>query len=759
MTFDDFLEKCGCSRRAAEVLWKRGIKTPEEARALLYPLEYKAVPPKDIPYIDTAVDVIKNSLEKGDPACIFGDYDVDGVTAAAVLVEAFRHVGFDASYYLPDRFSEGYGISSRAVEKLADRGIKLIVTCDNGITANEAVERARECGLTIVVTDHHLPGNKIPPADALLNPKFLPDGHPARMLSGAAVAYLLAKELTAAYDTPLPEGAFLDIVSLSIIADAVPLLDDNRYWLVKGLPYLWLTSRPGLQSLFKLAGIDTENAAEGDLAFQVTPRLNAAGRVSHANLALELLLCRQKDKAEELALELDRQNQQRKDITAGIIQEAAARVDKNCRAVVLYDPLWHEGIMGIAAGKLAEMFDKPAFLMTKKQSGIVAGSARSAGGIDVYRALEMCSCCLAGFGGHVEAAGFQLEEENIADLKKALDEAAGDMSGEEAASYQVDLCLDASEINMPLYRELRELAPFGESNPSPLCFTKDLSILSQRLIGNEQHTRLVLGKENITLPALWWFNSCKINKELKNVIYTLDINKYNNYESIYLNIVDVNYSDNQVVAEKNLEVADRRESDITTEHLDCLAGEFPEALIYGEGANFKKMCSQDILSRVIDRYTACRARQLILAVSPPSALVLEEMLALVNPELLVLGFAPGANSLQSFITLMQGMLKYTFNNLNGRTTVKVLAAASGELEELVSAALKFISAKTGMQIYFTENTVYLLNSDVPVKEGRKEVNQLEEELRFLINSSNSFRRYLYNCSCSEFSNTFILSSC
>ncbi|MFN2225548.1 MAG: single-stranded-DNA-specific exonuclease RecJ, partial [Anaerolineae bacterium] len=411
-------EAVGGPPLVARTLARRGIDTPAAAAAFLDPAAYTPAAPTDLPDLARAVERLRQAIAGRETIAVWGDFDADGQTSTTVLVESLRALGGRVTGYVPTR-REGHGLHKMAVQRLVDEGARLIITCDTGITAHAAAAYAGHLGAEVIITDHHTPGEGLPPAAAVINPHRLSPGHPLRHLAGVGVAYELARGLS-----PIVADRALDVVALGTVADVSVLLDENRYLVQRGLEALRHTERPGLLALYAQAGLEPGGMSEEHISFVVGPRLNALGRLADAADGVELLTTDDPVRARTLATELEGLNAQRQWLTKQVTDAALAQVEREPALLHDYDvlllshPTWPSGIVGVVAGRLAERFGRPAVLISAPPGELARGSGRSIPGVDLIAALTDCAPLLETFGGHPGAAGFSVEPERIAELRR-----------------------------------------------------------------------------------------------------------------------------------------------------------------------------------------------------------------------------------------------------------------------------------------------------------------------------------------------------
>ena len=464
------------------LLAARGIRTEEEARRFLNPALDQLLPPERLRDMDRAVSLILKAKEEKKSAVIYGDYDVDGVSASAILWEALGSLGLERQVYIPDRHREGYGLNCAAVEALA-RECKLLITVDCGITSVEEVKRAKELGMTVIVTDHHRHGDTLPPADAVISP--LLGDYPFPYLCGAGVAWKLARALLGE-----KAEALLEIAAIATVADMVSLTGENRAITALGLEMLARTERPGLRALMSRAGIQGKVSSD-QVAFQIAPRMNACGRMESAQTALKMLLTKNALEAEELALKMEGLNQERKRQENLVLEEALEQVKAmnlvDNKAIVTLGEGWNSGVVGLAAGRVAEKYAYPTVALAR-EGDMCVGSARSAGEIDIHRALSRCADLFERFGGHKQAAGLTLRYENVEAFRERLSQAVTEQTGGKPVipSIPCDGELALGEVTEETVRWLARLEPFGIGNPAPRFLCGPVKALSLRAVGADQ---------------------------------------------------------------------------------------------------------------------------------------------------------------------------------------------------------------------------------------------------------------------------------
>ena len=539
------------------LLHEKGIRTEKEIEEYFNPdYEKGLMDPFLISGIPEAIERLKDAFEKKEKVAIYGDYDADGVTASAVLYEAFSLCGFsDLIAYIPDRQTEGYGLNGKAVEYLKSQGVGLIVTVDCGISNAAEVEKATALGMDVIVSDHHQIPEKLPLVTALINPQLERSGFPDKNLAGVGVAFKLACAMVEKLAPEKNEQLkwLLDLVAIGTIADCVPLLGESRVLTRYGLIVLSKTRRTGLLEMFKVGRIEISESRIPDtrmIAFQVAPRVNAAGRMDHANTAYKLLIEKNPVEARMLSLDLEDKNQERQKVTGEIFREVQVLAEnsfKDKKFIYAASPHWPMGILGLVAGKITDEFKKPSMILQKKENEY-AGSLRSVPGVDIMQALRKCSNLLERFGGHSQAAGVSVRPENLEDFcNRMSEEVERGIAGKEMkAEIEIDQEISAADIDLALMNDLKRMEPFGEGNRQPVFFSRGLVIYDLKIVGNGQkHLKLSLRAMNSPkiFDAIGFSLAGKfpdIRKDDRiDIVYNLEEDEWNGNKKIQFKLIDL----------------------------------------------------------------------------------------------------------------------------------------------------------------------------------------------------------------------------
>ncbi|GAB6087977.1 single-stranded-DNA-specific exonuclease RecJ [Alkaliphilus crotonatoxidans] len=547
----DLLTKaCGVSPITARILLNRGIKDQNEVRAFLRSSINDLHSPLLLKDMDRTVERIRRAIDHQEAIWIYGDYDVDGVSSAALLVRFFRNVGYPVNYYIPHRMEEGYGLNCDALAEIAAQGGNLIITVDCGITSIKEVEQARELNLDMIITDHHECQGELPRAYAVVNPKRRDCTYPFKQLCGCGVALKLIQALSSKEDFQRNLNQYLDIVALATVADIVPLLNENRIFVKNGIKVMQNSTNLGIQALIEVCGLKGKAVNAGHIGFMLAPRLNAAGRIGNARKAVTLLVTEDEREARELAAFLDEENRLRQQIEMEIFNMAVSMIESDRsyqqdKFIVLYQKGWHHGVIGIVASRIVEKYYKPTVILSI-EDGEVKGSARSIPGVNLFEALNQCKELFTKFGGHEQAAGLSLKEENILPFRKRINEIANHLMSEEDQIKKVfcDGVLRLDEINEELLGELETLEPYGMGNPGPKFYSRLLRPQYVNRIGAEgKHLKLQMSSETGALDAIG-FNFGEYKDELvagglADIVFTPELNVFNGNKKIQLNLKDI----------------------------------------------------------------------------------------------------------------------------------------------------------------------------------------------------------------------------
>lgn len=553
----------------AKLLMQRGVKTFDEAKSYFRPSLEDLHDPFLMKDMDKAVDRIITAVKKGEKIMIYGDYDVDGTTAVSLVYSFFRTFYKKVEFYIPDRYSEGYGISYKAIDFACSEGVKLMITLDCGIKAVAKVDYAREKGLDIIIGDHHRPGDKVPEAAAVLDPKQADCEYPFKELSGCGVGFKLIQAI--AIKKKIPEEkvfSCLDLVAISNAADIVPLTGENRILTYFGLKNLNQNPRIGINSILKSVGIKkNEKAVNGliydreltvnDIVFLLGPRINAAGRIESATDSVKLLISNNEEYADKLGAAINELNTTRRDLDSNITKEALEMLkdlslDPNKKTTVVYQEDWHKGVIGIVASRLIEKYYRPTIVLTKAD-GLITGSARSIKNFDIYDAIDDCSDILEHFGGHTYAAGLAFKPEKLDEFIQRFEEYAKDRITENMLipELEIDDELYVGDINFKFYRILKQFAPFGPGNMSPVFITKNVIDSGYaKLVGKNgaNHLKFSVVHTNRTgnpIPAIAFNQGHHIDKMREglpfSVCYHIDENTWQGNTTLQLRVKDIRF--------------------------------------------------------------------------------------------------------------------------------------------------------------------------------------------------------------------------
>jgi single-stranded-DNA-specific exonuclease len=539
----DLAERLRLPPLLGHLLLLRGVSCPEAAQKYLRPGLGHLSDPYLLDGMADAVERITRARSRGEKVLVFGDYDVDGISATVVMINALRRFGIEqTSYATPARIADGYGLSPVHIDAAKRDGVSLIITVDNGTTAFAGAGRAKELGIDVIITDHHALDTSLPPAVAVINPRRQPEHYAGRHLCGAGVAFKLSCALNSSPND-------LDLVALGTVADMMPLVGENRAIVHLGLRHMARHQRVGLRCLAAASNFPIESVTAQRIGFQLGPRINAAGRVMEPEKGLRLLLCECPIEGGNLAQELNRANEERRALERAIFEECAEELDAfltpEQRAIVVAKSGWHPGVIGIVAAKLQARYARPVVLIAIDEKGEGRGSARSNEGFDMVTALANCQEHLIKYGGHRAAAGMSIRAEAVADFKRAFELEAQRQLGDECPPGEIciDLVAAFSQIDFSLLRAIETLEPFGQGNPEPVFCTMGVEVIPDSIrIIKEQHLRLMLRHGDTVFPAMGFDMACRYYEQPLprhiDVAYTPQINTWRNEQSVQLLLRD-----------------------------------------------------------------------------------------------------------------------------------------------------------------------------------------------------------------------------
>ncbi len=554
---NELAEKIGMSPTLANLLIRRGIKTESAAKRFFRPMLNELIDPFLMNDMDVAVDRLNDAMGRKERIMVYGDYDVDGCTAVALVYRFLQQFYSNIDYYIPDRYEEGYGVSRKGVDFAHENGVKLIIVLDCGIKATEEIAYAKSLGIDFIICDHHVPDDVMPQAVAILNPKRHDTTYPFHDLSGCGVGFKLMQAFAKNNGIPFARLIpLLDFCAVSIASDIVPVMGENRILAFHGLKQLNQNPSMGLKAIIEVCGLSNKELNMSDIVFKIGPRINASGRMQNGKEAVELLVERDYSRALELAGLINEYNEQRKDIDKQMTEEANQIVEKlenqkHLSSIVLYDENWKKGVVGIVASRLTEIYFRPTVVLTIID-GMATGSARSVAGFDIYDAIKSCRDLLENFGGHTYAAGLSLKAEKIPEFRKRFQQYVSDHIQPEQTRpiLEVEEEIDFKDITKKLLADLKKFAPHGPNNPKPLFCTHNVyDYGTSKVVGRHQeHIKLELvdSRSSNVMNGIAFGQSAAAryikSKRSFDIVYTVEENVYKRGE-VQLQIEDIKPSD------------------------------------------------------------------------------------------------------------------------------------------------------------------------------------------------------------------------
>lgn len=539
---------------AAALLVRRGLTTREAASAFVHPSLDQLHDPMLMLGMREAERRLSEAVDRGERILIYGDYDVDGTTAVALMYRFLSAFYTNIDYYIPDRYTEGYGISFRGVDYAQEQGCTLIIALDCGIKSADKVEYARQRGIDFIICDHHMPGGETPKAVAVLDSKQADDPYPFKELSGCGVGFKLAQAYAKTHDMPFDTALnpLLELLAMSIASDIVSLTGENRILAHFGIRHINMHPSVGLQGLLRMTELEGKQVNISDLVYRIGPRLNACGRIKSGRAAVELLISDNAQVADEIAKTIEAFNSERKEKDETITQEALHQLEadpghQSRHTNVAYGAQWHRGVLGIVASRLTENYFRPTIVLADTDDGLIAGSARSVGGFDIYSAIDSCRDLLTNFGGHMFAAGLSMLPQNLPEFKRRFEEyvAAHITAEQQIPVIRVEEELQLQDIDKQFYNVLRHLEPFGPENPHPRFVTRGLinNRYTKRVGKMGEHLKLDLTDRSLAITGIA-FGKGDLATYIQNgnpvdVCYSLEQNTYNGITSIQMKVEDI----------------------------------------------------------------------------------------------------------------------------------------------------------------------------------------------------------------------------
>ncbi len=742
---DDLLGMFPGSYLLAEQLAVRGIQSSGQAKAFLDPHQYTQHSPYVFNDMRRIVKRIQRALRLKEKIGVWGDFDVDGQTSTALLVESLKKLGADVSFYIPVRARESHGIQAESLKIFLSVGIRLLITCDTGITENDALEYAQNAGVDTIVSDHHTPGKYLPSCLGIINPCLLPDDHAMRHLAGVGTAFQITRALFEDEGLESQLGIFHDLVALGTVADVAALTGENRFYTQMGLIAMRAQTRPAIKALLASAGLSGSPISESLFSYALAPRLNAIGRLADANKNVSYLLSQEEEFLLKTSQELEVLNSRRKDLVEGVFSACLQILEKRKEltqypVIVLDGKNWEKGVIGIAASRLAEKFHKPVLLFNSGED-ISSGSARSVEGINMIQAIRANEKMLIRFGGHPMAAGLSLPTELIPSFREALSSTIQALfpDHDPVKKLQIDGYVSFANLNARLCDEINQLSPFGAGNPAPVLVTRHLEIQSHTPFGKQDaHRKLVLTDHQGEIRQAIMWNASRYTIPIGNfdLAFTLRPDPTSPYESTSLEYIDHReaHPDSLEISERipSINIQDYRTTVKSAAKImsEMKTGEY---ILWGEGISEKKNSS------AINRLRLKPARTLAILSAPPDSATLAAALRKVNPrEIFLFAEILTEDTIDGFLKSLAGLIKYCQKAKNDVTDLCTLAAALGHSIETVKKGLKWWQARgmieflmTGYQIQFT----------TPSGQAAGDLEKITKSLEQTLMETASFRSY------------------
>jgi single-stranded-DNA-specific exonuclease len=733
-------------RLLAQTLYHRGLKDIQSVHQFLDSACYPATSPFELPNMDIAVSMLTNAIATGKRICVWGDFDVDGQTATTVLVTALRRLNGRVIHHIPVRARESHGVNLPVLKQYVTQGIDLLLTCDTGISSIQAVQHANQIGLPVIITDHHDLPPELPDAQAIINPKFLAPNHPLFTLPGVGVAYKLVEALFTHNELGNAANEFLDLVALGIVADLATIRQDTRYLLQLGLPVLRQMHRLGLRTLSELADLNPQNLTEEHISFVLAPRLNALGRLGDANDIVEFLSTSDPLRARILAYQLEGANANRKLLSEQVYRAALAQLESDPlhhqhEIIILEHPTWPAGVIGIAAARLVERFQKPVIIFSTPSGAPARGSARSIEGVNIIAAITTQSHLLVNFGGHPMAAGLSIEVGRIAEFRRSIARTFINQGSHSLPSpgLQIDGYVGLNELSPELVTDIERMAPFGIGNPPVVLASLNLSLSGYTAVGKHgEHLLMTLEDElGYTQQAIWWQGTDQTIPENKfDLSFTVRTSTYRGQKGIQLEWISWRHTISPKLTVINLpreiEVIDyRHETD-------------PQKIIISllSTPNIQIWCEEDACKDfpVQNRISLLPCSTLAIWSSPAGPVILRQVLYRAAPEIVYLfGNSTKMDQSNAFLTRLAGLCKYSLRHMDGLTSIVKLAAASNQRTETVVTGLRWLHAHGQLEIVeLGADNAILTDGSGTIKDPDLSSDNM---LHSLLNESAAYRKY------------------
>lgn len=717
----EILQKSNSKTILDTLLEIRGIKTDEAKRDFLDPLSITLMHPNAFCEMPKAVERICRAIDNKEKILIYGDFDADGVTSTSVLMKAFGFLGADVDYYIPDRESEGHGLNSKALVKLlSQKKPKLVITVDNGISSVEEVKFINSFGRDVIITDHHEAPDEVPPAIAIINPKAMnaldEKLTPVQIeymtsLAGVGVAFKLAQAVLEKYDKISFCYELLPFVTVGTIADLVPLIGENRYFVKKGLELIAAGKHYGLKRMLDVAGVNVENGLTAEqIAFSIAPRINASGRIDSVDAAVKVMISENKQEIEIAIMALENFNKIRQEMCSQIFAEAD-EMWKNSKsrdnAIVLFSKNWHIGIIGIVASKFVEKYYKPTFIMNySEETKAFRCSARGVRELNLYDIITNISEYLDGFGGHKLAAGLTFSEEKASfeTVKKAINQTVDEMlNGQKLIpSIDVDMELSINDVDISLVEEISKLEPFGMSNPSPTFVLNNMTLKQKKLMGStKEHLKLIIEGKNGDMDCVWWSRGDipLIAGDKMDIAFAPQLNTFNGTTSVQLVLKDVHSEALKEEETSKIKIYDhRKKTDILPQVNDYIKNSKLGISVFAENRAIIDSLKpfKNITDSIINRNSATKNDVLMFFDYPADEDVLNSVMQTVSPSSIhYMNYSCSDKEYENILKTFSGMLRYTCNSLNGEFNLSRAAAALGVTDIVIEMLLE-IFEDTGM---------------------------------------------------------------